>query len=134
MEFYNDEHASVGFNEEFNYTYMEYKKHVNAEQFLTSHEQVVEMLRSMKSYSGKHLVDTKLLKTVSVENQEWVAKNVVPLIHEKSEKGKATIALVLSDDIFGKFAVQNIKNKTDDLSETHFFDNYEEALSFLKNK
>jgi len=134
MEFYNDEHTSIGFNEESDFTYMEYKKHVNSEQFVSTHEKVVEMLKTIKSYSGKHLVNTKVLKTVSVDNQEWVAENVVPVIHEKSNKKKAILALVLSDDIFGQFAVKNISKKADNISETHFFNNYDAAVSFLNSK
>ncbi len=133
MEFYNDERAIIGFDKDADFTFMKYKEHVDSDQFISTHKKVVEMLTKMDMYSGKHLVDTKVLKTVSLESQKWVAENVIPLIQQKSKNSKAKIALILSEDVFGSFAVKNISKKADAISETHFFNNYDEAITFLKN-
>ena len=131
MKNHKDELGCVGYDSKDDYTFMEFTRDVETDGFIQLHEKVVEMLKSMDAYSGKHLVDTSRIKTISLEGQAWVAENVVPLIQQKSNSDKAVIAVVLSNDVFGKFAAENISRKTNDISDTVFFNSREEALGFL---
>ena len=133
MTFFEDEFASVGHDRDLDATYMIFKDNVSSEQFIDIHKKVVDMLNTMDSCSGKHLVDTKPIKTVSLEGQKWVAENVVPVMHKKGNREKAQIALVMSSDVFGQFAVQNISKKTDDISEVNFFETSDEAKEWLRS-
>lgn len=133
MNFYEDNISSIGFNRDLDASYMIFKENVTSDQFIDVHKKVVDMLNTMDTCSGKHLVDTQVLKTVSLEGQKWVAENVVPVMHEKGNCGKAKIALVMSGDVFGQFAVKNITKKTDEISEVHFFNTRDEAENWLKS-
>lgn len=132
MIYFEDNLASVGFDKDLDATFMIFKESVSSDEFIDIHRKVVEMLLEMDSSSGKHFVDTYPMKTVSLEGQKWVAEHVVPLIHEKGQREVAQIALVLSNDVFGQFAVKNITKKTDGISEVHFFNTAEEAKTWLK--
>ena len=131
MNHYKDELGYVGYDSKDDYTFMEFARNVETDGFIKLHEKVVDMLKSMSTYSGKHLVDTSRIKTISLEGQAWVVENVVPLIQKKSRSDKALIAVVLSKDVFGKFAAENISRKTNEISDTVFFKSHEDALAFL---
>lgn len=133
MIFFEDNLASVGFDKDTDATYMIFKDNVSSDQFIDVHKKVVEMLNIMDSCSGKHLVDTQPIKTVSLEGQKWVAENVVPVMQKKGKLPKAQIALVMSKDVFGQFAVKNITKKTDEISEVNFFETTDEAKKWLKS-
>lgn len=134
MIFYEDKLVKVGVDKELDATYMIYKQNVSSNEFIETHRKVVDMLNSVDGCSGKHLVDTKPIKIVSLEGQKWVAENVVPILQNKSKREKAQIALVMSSDVFGQFAVQNISKKTDGISETHFFNTEEDARKWLMTR
>jgi len=131
MMFYEDESVQIGIDKDLDATFMIYKENVSPDDFINTHRKVVDMLNAIDVCSGKHLVDTKPIKLVSLEGQKWVAENVVPLIHKKSNRDKAQIALVMSSDVFAQFAVQNISKKTDGISETHFFNTSDDAKNWL---
>lgn len=134
MIHFEDNLSAIGFDKDLDATFMTFKSNVTSKQFITTHEEVVNMLNDMGEYSGKHLVDCKPLLAISLEGQEWVADNVIPIIRKKGTGDKAKIALIMSDDVFGKFAVHNISKKADANSETHFFNTEIEAKDWLRSQ
>ncbi|BDD08020.1 hypothetical protein FUAX_04520 [Fulvitalea axinellae] len=79
-----------------------------------------------------HLADSGNMGTVSVEVQEWVAKEVMPEM-AKNAGGKYKMAGILSGDVFASFAFQNVARRTTvDGVSMCMFDNEPEAVAWLK--
>ena len=131
MIFYEDDLSEIGIDRELDATYMIFKKNVSSQDFIDVHKKVIDLFNGIDEFSGKHLVDTSKLKTVSLEGQKWVAEHVVPVIHKKGNREKVSIAIILSDDVFAQFAVQNISKKVDEISDNHFFNTTDEAKKWL---
>lgn len=66
---------------------------------------------------------------LSLEDQNWVSTNLIPKAAEYVEK----IAVVISRDVFRKFAAKNILDKQKGKLNFQYFSNLEEAKDWLKS-
>lgn len=131
MVYKETDQVEIGYNEEISATYMVFKKSVNEKDFLQCHQYLIDMLNTRRYTSGKHLVNTSQLKVITGAAQNWVANNVLKLIHSLGRKEKICIAVILSSNAFAEFAVKNISNETSDISNTKFFNNMPDAQKWL---
>lgn len=131
MVYKETEQVIVGYDQELSATYMIFKKHLNEEDFIASHQIVIDMINTRKYTSGKHLVDTSKLKVITNRAQNWVAENVVKLIQSVSRKNKVCLSVVLSTNAFAEFAVKNITRETSDISVVQFFNHINDAKKWI---
>ncbi|MBK6266748.1 STAS/SEC14 domain-containing protein [Marivirga sp. S37H4] len=66
---------------------------------------------------------------LSIEDQQWVSNVLIPLAAQFVDK----IAIVISKDVFRKFAAKNILDKKRGELNFQYFPNLEEAKNWLKS-
>lgn len=131
MVYKETDQVEIGYNEDISATYMIFKTSVNEKDFLQCHQYLIDMLNTRRYTTGKHLVDTSQLKVITGTAQNWVANNVLTLIHSLGRKEKVCLAVILSSNAFAEFAVKNITNETSDISHSKFFNNILDAKKWL---
>lgn len=79
------------------------------------------------------LQDNTEAGVLSLEDQQWVAQTLIPKANEVVEK----IAIIISKDVFRKFASKNIiergKEKGNDKLNISYFNSLDEAIVWLKS-
>ncbi|ADR21734.1 hypothetical protein MATR_06330 [Marivirga tractuosa] len=65
---------------------------------------------------------------LSLDDQKWVSENLIPKAAQEVEK----IAVVVSKDVFRKFAAKNILDKQKGKLNFQYFNNLEDAKAWLK--
>jgi hypothetical protein len=65
---------------------------------------------------------------LSLEDQKWVSENLIPKAAQEVEK----IAVVVSKDVFRKFAAKNILDKQKGKLNFQYFNSLEDAKAWLK--
>ncbi len=133
MEYHDCEYVNIGFNEQGEYTEMSIKRKGSSSEFRMAHDKVIELYKEKRP--GRHLADTSKMGVVSVDDQEYVAKQVIPTLMELSPGQKVKIAVLVSHDVFAKVAVDAIRNKTSQTASNavhQVFEKYETAVAWLQ--
>ncbi|WP_375580337.1 STAS/SEC14 domain-containing protein [Marivirga tractuosa] len=66
---------------------------------------------------------------LSLDDQKWVSENLIPKAAQEVEK----IAVVVSKDVFRKFAAKNILDKQKGKLNFQYFNSLEDAKAWLKS-
>ncbi|MGM0580601.1 MAG: STAS/SEC14 domain-containing protein [Bacteroidota bacterium] len=66
---------------------------------------------------------------LSLEDQKWVSESLIPKAAQEVEK----IAVVVSKDVFRKFAAKNILDKQKGKLNFQYFNSLEDAKAWLKS-
>lgn len=131
MTFKNNDQIEIGFSEEANSTYMSFKEQLTEDDFIEYHQELLDMLNTLKYKSGRHLVDTTHLKVISPEARDWVAKNIIPRIQQISDDGRVYIAVVLGCNAFTGFGMDNNQFVNNEAIHIHYFSQLEDAKTWL---
>lgn len=109
MMYYDDAFVCIGYNTHKHYTFMRFKKTCSSKQFRDYHYKLLDFFKEKSP--NAHLVDTSKMGVVSLDDQQYVGKNIIPQMANLAGEGTLQIAVIVSKDIFAKFAVQNIEKQ-----------------------
>lgn len=110
------------------------KKIPSDEKFVEYNSKLIEAF--LTGDSNKFIVDARLMGVMSASSKGWVIGHMVPSIVKHAKNKLVYHAQVLSNEVFSKFAAQQIKKATTEkaMMETKPFDNYEEAITWLEQQ
>ena len=115
MIYYDDAFVCIGYNTHKHYTFMRFKKICSSKQFRDYHYKLLDFFK--EKTPNAHLVDTSKMGVVSLDDQQYVGKNIIPQMANLAGEGTLQIAVIVSKDIFAKFAVQNIEKQAKSLDK-----------------
>ncbi|WKV13726.1 STAS/SEC14 domain-containing protein [Marivirga harenae] len=82
-----------------------------------------------KSHIKNWLQNNADAGVLSLEDQKWVSESLIPKAAQEVEK----IAVVVSKDVFRKFAAKNILDKQKGKLNFKYFDSLDDAKTWLKS-
>lgn len=129
--FKKNDDVEIGYDQEINATYMQFKCQVNEDDFIEYHLDLLDALNTKKFTSGKHLVDSSKLKLITNSSRKWLGQNVMPKIQENSSVGEAHIAVVLGCNSFSDYGAEHIESPFGNSINIHFFSQMEDAKMWL---
>ena len=134
MIYYDDAFVSIDYNTHKHYTSMRFKKTCSSKQFRDYHYKILDFFKEKSP--NAHLVDTSKMGVVSLDDQQYVGKNIIPQMANFAGEGILKIAVIVAKDIFAKFAVQNIEKQTKALDKKEkiahqMFGNEASAVAWL---
>ena len=109
---YESDYVVVGYDNMTNFTFMRIKRKGSSEEFRTAHDKAFELYKT--KLSAKHVADTSAMGVVSIDDQRYVSSEFIPNIKKFHPREQLKIGVIVSDDVFSKFAVKNIISKTND--------------------
>ena len=120
MTNYDDAFVSIGYDDHKHYTFMRFKRRCSSRQFRNYHYKMLDFFREKQPH--QHLVDTSQMGVISLEDQQYIGKKIIPQMARFSGEGTLYIAVIVSRDVFTKFAVQNIARQTKALDKKEKID------------
>ncbi len=110
---------------------LKFNRKCSTEEFIDAHEQL--MATNSIGYD-KLLVDTRDMGVVSLEGQNYVVTLFLPKMKALSSNGSLSTAVIVGNDVFSKFAVQNVDRKLKKNLQNidhQLFDSKKKALEWL---
>lgn len=130
MVYFEAPYITIHWNEENKYVRMEWTKWVQGENFRDALNKGLDLLKEKKSC--KWLADLRELGVVTEEDQNWSNTDWFP---RALQGGINCMALVVPKKTIAKMSVNNIMAKIEGTDlVTHYFDEVEEAVNWLKNQ
>ncbi|OJJ14141.1 hypothetical protein BKI52_44265 [marine bacterium AO1-C] len=135
MTYYDDAFVSIGYDNHKHYTFMRFKKNCSSKQFRDYHYKMLDFFKEKQP--NQHLVDTSKMGVISLEDQQYIGKNIIPQMARFSGEDTLHIAVIVSRDVFTKFAVQNIDKQTKAIDKKEkidhqMFGNETNAIAWLE--
>ncbi len=128
MKVFEKPYITIHYIEEENLVYTEWHGFANSEEYR-------EVLNTYTEVAKKYNVtnwigNTKNAKAIRPLDQEWTVKEWV---HEFAKTNVKRMAIIVSDDIFNKMAIDNIIRKGNEIVkfDTKYFNNLEEAKKWV---
>lgn len=126
--FFNKRYCKIYYIEESRCVHLDWDGFCNSDEFREACNASLSLL--IEKGADKMIADNTKAKVLKSEDQQWMNDIWFP---KAFAAGFHTSAVVVSKDIFRDMAVKKIVNDMDkDKFTVHFFDNYEQALIWIK--
>ena len=135
MMIYRDtDKAKMGYDNELNSTYLLMKQALTEEEVINAHQEFIDMLTSLNISTGRHLSDARALSGLTAHSRQWINKVIIPFIKEKSQQDKASIALLINEEVMQDLKVGDKQSMTSADAETAFFKEEHQAWDWLADR
>lgn len=124
-KYFETKNVVVEHDEELNAASITFKDTVSSEQYRAAMEKNYELCQ--RSDIKNWYQNNRDAGVLSLEDQKWVSTDLIPRASKHVEK----IAVIVSKDVFRKFAAQNILNKEKGKLNFEYFDSRDEAKKWL---
>ena len=134
MIYHEDDYALIGYDEDIHATYLKFKRKGVSKEFRKAHLKALELYK-LKGV-GKHFTNTAKMGVLSMEDQVWLPANFIqPLLALNRDHG-VFLGVVVSNDVFEKFATDNIGKKSNQMPGVihQVFPSEEEMKQWLKGQ
>jgi hypothetical protein len=98
-------HCRIFYSDDEQFIALEIDGFLPHEHYVTSHTKLLELVE--KLHCSKILYDLRKMKAVAPDTQLWIVEHFIPKIRRYTSKS----ATILSEDIFGKSAINHISIK-----------------------
>ncbi|MBN2663107.1 MAG: hypothetical protein JXR68_05615 [Bacteroidales bacterium] len=128
---FDSDFAEIFYNNDNKMVLLSWKRPVNSEEYRTA------FLKVLKTFTEHNfhllLSDTRLQGAISPSDRKWLETEIIPIAIEAGLKYTAT---VISEDVFKKYYLGKLKEKSQKAGMTEFeiFDNYDRAIKWLLDK
>lgn len=98
-------------------------------EFMAINEKYLELIQAHKLTA--FFIDTrKFLYTISPEIQDWVGENILSKL---PELGVKRLAFLMSEEFIAQLSIEQTMDNLGENCQMRYFDNKEEALTWLEN-
>jgi hypothetical protein len=130
VPYYNTRFKSISWNPDYNLVCAEWKDFAKTDEFKESIRKQVELLKNKNS--EKVLLDARNFKGVGPKDQEWAEDHHIPAL---IENGLKRLAIITSQNIFGKVTLNYLLDKADlSKAKVKLFATDIEAMAWLMAK
>jgi len=137
MTNYDDAFVSIGYDDHKHCSFIRFKKNCSSKQFRNYHYKMLDFFKEKQPI--RHLVDASKMGVISLEDQQYISKDIIPQMAKFSGEGTLHIAVIVSRDVFIRFAIQNIAKQSKALNgkekiDHQIFSNETLAVDWLIQK
>ena len=129
MPLFEEKYLTIHHNEDVQCIHMQWTGFATTEKY--KHGMNTGLEKVKEKQVSKWLADMVNMGAIAPDDQKWTNENWFPRL---LASGIRTAAVVMSKDVFNQLAVKKIgEDMTDNSYTMHFFDDLEEAKSWLKD-
>jgi hypothetical protein len=112
------------------HVYLKWGSMVDEQEFREAMDKVIDLMK--ENGTGKILSNSTQLGALSEEDQVWSVEDWLP---RALAIGYSAIAIIVSEDIFGQMAVEDVLNSVSEKSpiKIQYFDNEEKATEWMES-
>ncbi|MCU0443988.1 MAG: hypothetical protein MUE85_03660 [Microscillaceae bacterium] len=130
IPYYDTRYKSIAWNPDYNMVCAEWKDFAKSDEFKESISKQIELLKNKKS--EKLLLDARNFKGIGPKDQEWAEAHHIPAL---VEEGLKKLAIIASQNIFGKVSLNNLLDKANHTqAKVRLFATDIEAMAWLMAK
>jgi len=130
----NNHLGKVGFDDTIDASYTVLNEGLSNEQFIEIHRRLMRMYEHMEHCTGKHLLDSSKVNSISQTAQDWACGIVLPELVKASPTRKLTIAIILHEDIYKETVFSSLSQKLGSQTIVGFFKDEDSAKVWLKEQ
>lgn len=124
---HEDSHAQINLNQELSTMELVWKGVVTEQVYRDTFSKGLELLiaESAKNW----ISDIRKQGIIGPDSAQWLQKYIIP---KAMQNGLKKIAVVMNEDVFKKFYVDNLQKSVDSNSLMQYFKSMEDAYNWIK--